>query len=235
MPKLKSLEPLQTEPFKIKIKKIKYFEFESKNKYAPPKSWIANCNCLIVKGGKESKNKSFCNAQIYLTEQEYNDKILEKNDIILLNDKITWEVKKGISFKTYKPEKLKDINAQDIKKDANGKPYAEDFIYPYIIKAKQDTWKIFEKNDEYFIANVGNENKLKLSFDTKKEIEDFSDGDFYLSKEEYDMLVADNHSAVKFCGYAHKVQICSKQMTLDLSYDETINKYIMKLTEIKGE
>ena len=229
MPKLKSLDPLQTQPFKVKIKKVKYFEFESTNKFAPEKSWIANCNCLIVKSGKESKNKSYCNVQLYLTEEEYTEKEIEQNDIILLSDKVKWEVKKGITYKTYSSDKLQDSTAKNIKFDEKGRAYTEDFVYPFVIKAKVGAWKIHEKNDEYFIANIGNTNKVKLIFDSKEELLEFKYGKFTIEQDEFEKLENDNNKEISFVGYAHKQRICSKQMFLNIEFDGEIQKWIMEL------
>lgn len=229
MPKLKSLEPIQTQPFKVKVKKVKYFEFENTNKFAPEKSWIANCNCLIVKSGKESKNKSYCNVQLYLTEEEYTEKGIEQNDIILLSDKVKWEAKKGINYKTYNAEKLQDSTAKNVKFDEKGRAYTEDFVYPFVIKAKVGTWKIHEKNDEYFIANIGNTKKVKLIFDSKEELIEFKYGKFSIEQDEFEKLENDNHGEISFIGYAHKQKICSQQMFLDIEFDSEIQKWIMEL------
>lgn len=231
MPKLISLDPLQTKQFKVVVKKVRYNMFESTSKFAPPIVWIANCNCLIVKPGR-GKNKSFCAVQLYLTEQEYNDKVVEKNDIVLLSDKVSWEVKKGVAFRTYGEEKLKDVDTKNIMFDQNGKPYAEDYVYPYVIKAKQDTWKIFEKNDEYFISNVGNTSKIQLIFDSKEEMVGFTSGKFSIDNEEYQKLENDNHKFVSFVGYSHKQKCCNKNMLLTLEFDKDIDKWIMDIKEV---
>lgn len=232
MPKLKSLEPLETKPFKVKIKKVKYFEYESKSKFAPDIQWIANCNCLIIKAGKESKNKSYCNVQFYLNEEDYNNKAININDIVLLSDKVTWEVKKGVVYKTYNTEKLKGANAKEILVDINGKKYTEDFIYPYVIKAKEGTWKTIEKYDEYFIAKLGITKKIDLIFDTEKELINFENGSFYLEQDEFETIENYNNSTANFIGYAHKKKILEYEMYVDIKFDEEIEKWLLKIEKI---
>lgn len=233
MPKLNSLDPIETKPFKVKIKKVKYYEYESKSKFVSEVQKIASCNCLIMKAGKESHNKSYCNVSLYLTDEEYEKKVIEKNDIIQLTDKITWEVKKGVTFKTYNSEKLKFANAKDIHTDSNGKKYTEEFLYPYVIKAKIGTWKMYEKYDEYYLAKVGNAKKIELVFDDESELTDFKANAYYIEQDEYECLEQDNHEMVDFIGYGHKRKLFERKAMLDIDYQDDIQKWLMNIEIIE--
>ena len=124
---------------------------------------------------------------------------------------------------------MQNSTAKNVKFDEKDRAYTEDFVYPFVIKAKVGAWKIHEKNDEYFIANIGNTNKVKLIFDSKEELLEFKCGKFSIEQDEFEKLENDNNKEISFVGYAHKQRICSKQMFLDIEFDSEIQKWIMEL------
>ena len=222
--------------FKADVSSVKYSSFENKNaqtKETEPTIYV--CNAQIREVG-QGLAKSFRNhqLQIFLSKEEFDNKIIEKGDRLLIKDKATWFPMGKVDYITYDPKKIEKHDKSELQLDSQGRTYAKTTIYPYIIRVKEGQFKINCKwFDKDYCTVVSS--RIKLPLDSQNQFEKEDELAFYLDKDEYDKLEPLSTQNVQVISYHYNQKKNEKTMELFTMFDEQNNAYILSLKAIDKE
>ena len=118
---------MKTQPFNAYIKSIQYRSVENKQSTGEPMLYYAQCNLLECKQGKQ--NRTFHNAMIFLTKEQFDNQELKVMDKIHITENAQW-INKYMSLNVYDEKKLKEFDESRLLKDNNGKTYGNGINRP---------------------------------------------------------------------------------------------------------
>lgn len=222
--------------FKADVSNVKYSSFENKNpqtKETDPMIYV--CNAQIKEVG-QGLSKSFRNhqAQIFLSKEDFDNKIIEKGDRILIKDNATWYPMGKVDYITYDPKKIEKHDKSELQIDSKGRTYAKTTIFPYVIRVKKDQFKIDCKwFDKDYCTVVSS--RIKLPLEDQKQFEKETELAFYLEKEEFERLEPLNTENVQVISYHYNQKKKEKTMELFAMFDKENNAYILSLKDVTKE
>ena len=212
---------MKTQSFKAYIYKIKYSKVENENPHFDPVSYRANVSLLECKKGKA--RRTYHNAVIYLTEQQFNEQSLGVMDKIEIKDTADWK-SKYFSLNIYDQEKLKQMSDSQLLQDVNGRTYARANFYAYTLHAKIGDWTLLEKGDECCYIQCG-----KVKFYIAEHQVDEPAYCFFFDVDTFDKIVDINMQTVPMNCYLHKQKKWQKQIEVQSAYDPDSEKYFANL------
>lgn len=219
---------MKTQPFKAYIKSLKYNKFENKSSFGEPVQYFIQANLLEIKQGRLAR-KTYHNAMLYISEDEYNTRAFNEMDRIEVSERATWE-SKYFKLDIYDENKLKDYDKSQLKKNTNGKTYATVNFYAYTLKAKQGDWKVVERADEICYIQVTRGVKFYID-ETQLDEQAYC---FFFDKEVYDKIVDKNMQTFDMLCYLHKQPKWKKRIEIQTAFDESSGKYFANLI-VKGD
>ena len=225
---------MKIKEFKARIKKIQYKEFESNSSYSK-EPIIYSAQCLICENHQgNQKFEIRHNCTFYMSKEDYENKILEVGDIVKIFDNVNF-LPTLINFNLYDEEKLKEIPANKIETDKNGRSYCPSKAFAYKLVAKIGQWEIDRKNTEMFYWQVG---RLKIFMENESEMLEETAYAFHLEEKEFNKLKECAGQVVVMNGYKYNSIIKKQPARITIEPVEKINKWkclIEKLEESENE
>jgi len=222
--------------FKADIINVKYVKYENKNekiKAVDPLIYV--CNAQIKEIGQGLANASrYHQVQIYLTEEDFNNRALEKGDRIQILDGATWVPVGKTDYITYAPAKIATYDKSQLKVDDKGRTYAKTTIYPYTIRVKADQFKILYKWYDKNYCTI-TESRIKLPLESFFQFKKDKEIAFFLDEDEYNKLLPYNGEIVNVICYSTGQRKAEKQMETFMAFDETNNAYILTLRALEKD
>lgn len=224
--------------FKAKIKRIEYKKTENKRRVDEnddDEIYYAQALIAEIQRGK-SRFETRHNISLYLTREQYEDKILDAGDIIRIEDGVRFSPTL-INFNTYDAEKLKNVPAKQLKTDVAGRAYLPQKAFAYHIVAPCDSWSLVTKFTDIFYWQFG---PLKIPMndgetaeECEQEFRDTTEYAFYLSDEEYEK-VKEYEGAYIINGYKCKTLTIKQPFNIKFERVENIDKWKVTMTKLEG-
>lgn len=219
---------MKIQPFLGKIDKIQYKTFKSNSNEGQE---LYACLCNIIEIGKGlAKYKRFHNALLYLSIQQYNEKYLEKGDIINFKENCQWK-SYPFTFRSYNPNIIKNKDKSLLKIDNNGKTYYEESAYAYKIVCKEGSWDLKEKYYEKIYCTI-TRSGLKLPLETKNDFFNQDNLKYFLDIQEMQKISKYDGMVETICAYNGSKKLGEKKMTIKLTQDKDAQTNILSLVEV---
>lgn len=217
--------------FKADVISMTYQQFETKQQKQDEDPIIYVCRANVKETGQGmSKAKWYHNISLYLSKDEFDDKIIEVGDRLEISDRAKWRPLKKVEIRTYNPEKLKKSDKSKLKVDEKGRTYASNPVFPYEIKAKIGDWKIDSKmGDRDFCIIAGTTLKLPI---TEKETYEATAIDYFLDENENDAIASYNGQNVTIKFYKGNVKQGEKTMHVTIKFDTDADAYYLLLEQV---
>ena len=218
---------MKTQPFNAYIKSIQYKSVESKKNTGEPTLYYAQCVLIECKLGKQ--NRTYHNAVIYLTQEQFDNRELAVMDKIRVKESAQW-VNKYLSLNIYDEKKLKEFDESKLMKDAKGRTYGIARFYAYSLKLKTTDWSFVERAAESCYIQVAKGVKCFID-ETMLNDDSYC---FFFGKDTYNKLVDINMQEIDMNCYLHNKIMWKKRIEIQTAFDETSNKFFANLI-VKGE
>lgn len=217
---------MKVKPFKCIIESLAYVS-SKKN----PEKPIFICNVTVKESGRGSAfDKTQHNLILYLTQEQFDNKILEKGDEIQVND-AKW--KQVITYYTsYNKKVIEKADKSKLKVDSNGKVYFTEKIFSYKIQVKNSNWELFCKwYDVTYLKIIGKDIKLPLM--SKKQF-NLDIIDFVLEEKEFSELKDLNLTNQTVVGYYKKNKFAEENRGIACYMDEN-EDFILRIMKLNNE
>ena len=218
---------MKTQPFNAYIKSIQYRSVENKQSTGEPMLYYAQCNLLECKQGKQ--NRTFHNAMIFLTKEQFDNQELKVMDKIHITENAQW-INKYMSLNVYDEKKLKEFDESRLLKDNNGKTYGKVHFYAYSLKVKHADWSFVERAAESCYIQVAKGVKYFID-ETMLNDDSYC---FFFGKDTYDKLVDVNMQEIDMNCYLHNKIVWKKKIEVQTAFDDTSGRFFANLI-VKGE
>lgn len=218
---------MKTQPFNAYIKSIQYKSMENKRTSGEPMLYYAQCNLLECKQGKQ--NRTFHNAMIFLTKEQFDNQELKVMDKIHITENAQW-INKYMSLNVYDEKKLKEFDESRLLKDNNGKTYGKVHFYAYSLKVKPADWSFVERAAESCYIQVVKGVKCFID-ETMLNDDSYC---FFFGKDTYDKLVDINMQEIDMNCYLHNKTMWKKRIEIQTAFDDTSERFFANLI-VKGE
>lgn len=217
---------MKIKPFKCIIESLAYVS-STKNPQKP----IYICNVTVKESGKGSAfNKTQHNLILYLTQEQFDNKILEKGDEIQVNDS-KW--KQIVTYYTsYSKSVVDKADKSKLKVDSNGKAYFSEKIFSYKIQVKNSNWELSCKWYDLTYLKIKDRN-IKLPLMSKKQF-DLDIIDFVLEEKEFRELKDLNLTQQIIIGYYKKNKFAEETRGVACYMDEN-EDFILRIMKLKNE
>lgn len=236
MPRLKKLSPrIETYPFKVKILWVRY-DYELNGRiFKPNHTFRIGAVCKEV---NSSANETFGDefkVNFVVRFEDYKNRVIRKNDIILLNDRVKWVPRGKYVYRNCEKEKVLTVPLRLLKRGKDNIPYVDDPVYPFAVRVGLNDWKIYERYADDIVAKIGydKEHVIDLYFDDKEEMLTFEGGEFFVTEEEYNTLKDNPDGKVYFKPIVSHIPLAGAWFTIKFEVDEYLQKMIMTINKIK--
>lgn len=217
---------MKLKPFKCIIESLAYVS-STKNPQKP----IYICNVTVKESGKGSAfDKTQHNLILYLTQEQFENQILEKGDEIQVNDS-KW--KQIVTYYTsYSKAAIDKADKSKLKVDSNGKAYFSEKIFSYKIQVKNSNWELSCKWYDLTYLKIKDRN-IKLPLMSKKQF-DLDIIDFVLEEKEFRELKDLNLTQQIIIGYYKKNKFAEENRGIACYMDEN-EDFILRIMKLKDE
>lgn len=223
-----------TENFVVVIDKLKYTKFENQNKFTKENEpEVFTCNAVVYEVGRGmARYKQFHQVVFYLTEQEYNEQVIEKGDRINILAGAKWK-SSLLQYKSYNKETIEKANKTYLKVDDKGKVYYSEYVYAYKIHAEKGMWSINCKIWDQNYCTI-KESGVKLPLENKSHFNETS-LDWIIEDDEFEKLKQYATQSVTVIAYSNKAKFAEKNMQCTIKIlPENNTKYLL-LEKSAGE
>lgn len=221
---------MKIKEFKARIKKIQYKQYDSNSAYSKDAvCYTAQCLiCELHTGNQKFEIRHNCT--FYMSEEDYNNQTLEVGDIVKLKENVNF-VPNVINYNIYDSEKLKDIPANKIDTDKNGRPFCNSKAFAYKLVAKVGQWEIERKNNEMFYWQIG---RLKVFMENKEEMLNETAYAFYLDEKEFNKIKEFAGQEITMSGYKFNTRIKKQPALITITPVEEIGKWKCLIQKLEG-
>lgn len=207
---------MKIQPFNAIIETLRYVEIKKENQ--PETKYSCYIGFKEVSKGNP-KSKPTHHAWIELSKEEFNNKTLEKGDIIAIKE-AKWNLSQVV-YTSYSPKVLQTKNKSELKVDKEGKAYYSAKLNNYVVNAKRDQWEILYKWFDVCYLVIADTN-IKLPLLGKKQFKD-DEIDFILEVDEFEALKQYNATLQKVSAFYKSVKFDNDDRNIFVKIDENEN------------
>lgn len=207
---------MKIQPFNAIIETLRYIEIKKENQ--PETKY--SCYIGFKEGSKGNpKSKPTHHAWIELSKEEFDNKTLEKGDIIAIKE-AKWNLN-PVVYTSYSPKVLQTKNKSELKVDKEGKAYYSAKLNNYVVNVKRDQWEILYKWFDVCYLVIADTN-IKLPLLGKKQFKD-DEIDFILEVDEFETLKPYNGTLQKVTAFYKSVKFDNDDRNIFVKMDENEN------------
>lgn len=223
---------MKIQGFKADVYSTKYVKFENKSAFTKEEQpEIFLCNVVVDEVGRGlSRFRLQHQAALMMTQEMWENKVIEKGDRIEFFDTATWRPDPPVEYKTYDPKKIEKYDRSQVKVDKDGKVYASSKIFPYSLRAKIEDWALVGKFYDLNYCTV-KASGVKLPIEDKKQFKNETSFEFILDDNEVELLEKFNNKTVLVIAYSCSNKFAEKEMDLTLRKDQS-GANVLKLVQV---
>lgn len=221
---------MKVKPFKCIIESVFYVSAQRKKSNGETiPTYI--CNVTIKESGKGSAfEKNYHNLILYMNQEQFDNRVLEKGDEIQVND-AKW---KPITtyYTSYSKKTIDKADKSKLKVSPDGRVYFIERVFSYKISVKNENWELIYKWYNLTYMKIAN-NAIKLPLISKQQF-DLDIIDFVLEEKEFtglkeldstEQLVTCYHKNNKFADDTRKISV----------FMDPNEEFILRIEKIKEE